>query len=512
MNAPPRPRSKRSDARAFAAHRLGGLLAAGVLLGAAALVVADAGPAAAQGYGWLGNLFGGGQPRPQPPRPSYPGGGYPTYPGQGYARPGGAGQGYGGQGYGGQGYSGQGYPGQGYTGQGYTGQGYAGQGYAAQPYTGRDYGTDAPRRRPPRRRQVEQAQKEAPKEKVPPKNASLFVDVFGDSLGQMLGNGLDDAFADRPDVAIVHRARAATGLAASGTFDWPKAIADTLDAKSDLKTDVKGDDKAGKPDDGKKPENRKPEDRKPEDRKPEDRKPDVAVMMIGINDRQPIRENGAVLAPGTPEWTAAYRRRVAAIDEACRRHGVPLVWVGVPITKNDAFADDMAAFNDIYREEAAKSGATYVDTWEAFSDEDGDFSAYGPDVNGQTARLRAPDGVLFTRAGERKLAHFVETHVRRDLDGKVPVPQLPTDGPAVAGGVASGGKPAVAAVKPDAGPIRSLTEAPAATNGQLSAAATYRDVANGDSLLQSALVRGEAGSAPSGRADDTRWSPAPKAN
>ena len=434
MTVSPRHRSQRSVA-----------LVTGFLIAVAAMgtVVAGTRPAAAQGFGWFGNLFGGGQPR-QPPRPSYPGGGYPTYPGQGYGRQGTYGQSYPGQGYSNQGYPNQGYPNQGYPNQGYPGQGYSGQGYNRQGYGAQsnsgDY--DAPRRRPPRRRQVEQATREAsPKEKAPPKNASLFVDVFGDSLGQMLANGLDDAFNDRPDVAIIHKARASSGLVATDTFDWPRAIAETLDGKGegkgDGKTDAKPDDKAKKLDD-KKPDDKKGEEKaegkKLDDKKPDDKKIDVAAMMIGTNDRQPIHENGATLALGTPEWTAAYRRRVAAIDDAFRKHGVPLVWVGVPITKDDAFADDMAAFNDIYREEAAKSGATYVDTWEAFSDEDGDFSSYGPDVNGQTVRLRAPDGVHFTRAGERKLAHFVETHVRRDLDGKVPVPQLPTDGVAAAGG------------------------------------------------------------------------------
>ncbi len=498
MTTHPRLRSKRSRLKRAAARAFTGVVIVVTAL-SAALLVCGARPAAAQGYGWFGNLFGGARPQPPQP-PSYPGSGYPSYPRQGYARPGNSGQAYPGQSYSGRGYPGQTYP----------GQGYPSQGYAA-PSQGRDYGSyDQPRRRPPRRRQVEQAQKEAPpRERAPPKNASLFVDVFGDSLGQMLGNGLDDAFSDRQDVAIIHKARASTGLVATDTFDWPKAIAEMLDAKNDAKG--KGEAKAdGKGDDKGDDKAKKLDDRKPDDKKPDDKKIDVAVMMIGTNDRQPIRENGATLALGTPDWASAYRKRVAAIDDAFRRHGVPLVWVGVPITKDDAFADDMAAFNDIYREEAAKSGATYVDTWEAFSDEDGDFSSYGPDVNGQTVRLRAPDGVHFTRAGERKLAHFVETHVRRDLDGKVPIPQLPTDGPPVA--ATPGGKPAVAALKPEAGPIKSLTDAPAASNGQLSSVAAYRDIANHDGVLQSALVRGEAASALAGRADDMRWSADPKAN
>ena len=419
MEAPSRSRLGRSIRRIAA--RLSAVVLAMIL--ALGVGMIGAAPASAQGFGWFGGLFGGGQPR-QPPRQ-----GYPSY------NPGPA-------------------------------------------YPGYDAGSpvyDAPRHRPRRRRPpVEQAQKEAPpKDKTPPKNASLFVDVFGDSMGQMLASGLDDAFSDRQDVAVVHKAKGSTGLVATDFFDWPKAISDTLDEK--------GEDKG--------------------------KKVDVAVMMIGTNDRQPIRQDGKTYAPGTPDWVAIYRKRVEAIDEAFRKKGVPLVWVGVPITKNDDFADDMAAFNDLYREAAAKAGATYVDTWEAFSDDDGDFSAFGPDVNGQTVRLRAADGIHFTRAGARKLAHFVETHVRRDLDGKVAVPTLPTDAPAVA--AAPGVKPPViAAAKPDAGPIKSLNEAPAASDGQLSAVAAYRDLASRDALLQSSLVRGQGSSAPSGRADDTRWSAA----
>ena len=69
---------------------------------------------------------------------------------------------------------------------------------------------------------------------------------------------------------------------------------------------------------------------------------------------------------------------------------------------------------------AAKAGATYVDTWEAFLDDRGQFAAYGPDVNGQFQKLRAGDGVHFTRPGARKLAHFVESEIRHALEDSRP--------------------------------------------------------------------------------------------
>ncbi len=410
-------------------------------------------PAAAQG--WFGNFFGGG-PMPRRGAPAFPG-----FPGFG----GGGGGGYGPQGGGSWGSGGP-----------------AG-----------DYYRPPPRRHVVKRKPAapsEDVAKEAPK--APVKNATLFVDVFGDSLGQMLADGLDDALADRPDVGVEHRAKGSTGLVASDFYDWPKAVVDLLAGRDGKDDAMPGAVKDAKADAGKDPalkEHAKPP------------KIDVAVMMIGSNDKQPIREGGKTLAFGTPDWIAAYTRRVTAIDDAFRAHGIPLIWVGVPITKDDGFADAMASLNDITREAAAKTGAVYVDTWEAFSDDNGDFSSYGPDVNGQTVRLRASDGIHFTKAGARKLAHFVVAHVLRALDGKTPVPELP-----VADAPDSSSKP-VAAAKPDAGPIRNLNETPDSKDGTLAALPSAPDPAKRDALVATTLVRGEAVPIPVGRADDARWPP-----
>ena len=223
-------------------------------------------------------------------------------------------------------------------------------------------------------------------------------------------------------------------------------------------------------------------------------------MMIGSNDRQPIQNDGKILQPGTPAWNAIYTKRVMEIDEAFRANHIPLIWVGVPITKSTDFADTMAVINDITRDAATKSGATYVDTWEAFSDDNGDFSTYGPDVNGQTVRLRSADGIHFTKAGARKLAHFVEAHIRRALEGKTPAPQLPT---AEAPEVTEKGK-VVAVIKPDAGPIRNLNELPSASNGAL-VPLEVKATAARDGLTDSSIQHGAPAAAPPGRADNARW-------
>ena len=398
-------------------------LAAALSVALAAVFAAS--PATAQG--WFGGLFGGGGgfPGAQPQQPNYPG---------------------------------------------YDNGGSRGGFYAPRHRPRHKPQPAAQQQQRPTQRDTGTAGAAPDKPAPQKKNAIVSVDVFGDTLGQFLANGLDDALADRQDVAVVHKAKGPTGLVNTGYYDWPKTI-DTLLAGKD--------------------------------------KIDVAVMMIGSNDRQPITDGGKTYDVGSDDWKRIYASRVAAIDEAFKKKHIPLVWVGVPITKSSDFADAMAVLNDITRDAAVKSGATYVDTWEAFADDNGEFAAYGPDINGQNVRLRSADGILFTKEGARKLAHFVEAPVRRALDGKAPPPVLPTgpdaqatDGPAKtpdkkdAKGNETKAAKAAPAPKPEAGPIVNLNQAPAADKGELAAPTAYRG----------AEPASDAASAPPpGRADDARW-------
>jgi hypothetical protein len=77
--------------------------------------------------------------------------------------------------------------------------------------------------------------------------------------------------------------------------------------------------------------------------------------------------------------------------------------------------NQMQIMNEIFRERAFINGVKFVDTWNGFADQFGRYSAFGPDLNGQVGRLRAGDGVHFTIRGYRKLAHFVEREIRRDM-------------------------------------------------------------------------------------------------
>ena len=48
----------------------------------------------------------------------------------------------------------------------------------------------------------------------------------------------------------------------------------------------------------------------------------------------------------------------------------------------------MSYLDELYRERAERAGIIYVDIWDGFVDEDGDYAVQGPDFEGQTRRLR----------------------------------------------------------------------------------------------------------------------------
>ena len=95
--------------------------------------------------------------------------------------------------------------------------------------------------------------------------------------------------------------------------------------------------------------------------------------------------------------------------------GVPVLWVGLPAVRGTKATSDMLFLDSLYREAAAKAGITYVDVWDGFVDEAGRYLQQGPDFEGQIRRLRSYDGVYFTQAGARKLAHYVEREITRLL-------------------------------------------------------------------------------------------------
>ena len=143
----------------------------------------------------------------------------------------------------------------------------------------------------------------------------------------------------------------------------------------------------------------------------------IAVVMIGEDDRISLKPvAGKRIAIASPEWIAEYSRRIDQLMKSVKRKNPGVYWVGLPnLARSDA-NDQAQAMNEVIRERAYINGFKYIDASAGFADESGGYSPYGPDLEGKIRVLRDPDGIHFTDAGNRKLAHFVEKELRRDLN------------------------------------------------------------------------------------------------
>ena len=152
---------------------------------------------------------------------------------------------------------------------------------------------------------------------IPKVDVTNHIVVMGDSLGNLLAGGLDDALNNRPDVEVIHKAKPDSGLVRTDFYDWPKAVSDIL----------AGDQKIG-----------------------------IGVMLVGLNDRQPIREGETVHEPLSPRWLELYRDRVDIIANAFASRRIPLIWVGAPPVQNGRLSADFVSFNELYRQRVETRG------------------------------------------------------------------------------------------------------------------------------------------------------------
>ncbi|MEH3146490.1 MAG: DUF459 domain-containing protein [Methylobacterium frigidaeris] len=373
--------------------------------------------------------------------------------------------------------------------------------YAAPPPASGGYRTPRPRpapreaQRPHDGRSVQRPKpKPAPVVAKPPAakpktNPATQIAVFGDSLADLLGQGLDNAYESNGDVVVIRRARGDSGLVRRDVVDWPKAAEDYLKQNPKLT---------------------------------------YAVVMLGANDRQPLRDGDQSVEVMSERWRALYRDRVDALLKVFSDAKVPVVWVGAPPMKSDTLSADMTSLNEIYRDRVQRAGGVYVDIWPAFVDDANRYAASGPDLEGQTARLRTSDGVHFTQAGARKVAYFADVEIRRLIEARGGVPATMPD--AVAAAPSPGGEaprldddaaidrlitamlpslpepPGIPAlpVKPAAGPVLPLTRTEVAPGAKL---LSGRPRVEGDAgyTVERSLTRGSAPPPQPGRADDFRW-------
>src|SRR6185437_841596 len=345
-------------------------------------------------------------------------------------------------------------------------------------------------------------------------------------MADWLAYGLEDAYADQPDIGIMRRFKTTSGLIRyqprGEPADWATAAKGMLaNEKPDaivvmlgLNDRVAIREPAAEKSDGKDKKGEKKEDKKDAKAKPDGAaaKPEEKAVDTDLppdeadNDAPPVTtpEKSARSPNGLYEfrderWVELYTKKIEEMIAVLKSKGVPVVWVGLPAVRGAKATADMLFLDTLYRNAAGKAGITYVDVWDGFVDEAGRFLQKGPDFEGQIRQLRSADGVYFTKPGARKLAHYVEREITRLLALRFTPVALPTE-PATPDASAVPGQPAS---RPLAGPIVPLVASSVGTD-QLLGGPGSRPAAV-DALVARTLVKGEPLTPPAGRADDFAW-------
>jgi hypothetical protein len=360
--------------------------------------------------------------------------------------------------------------------------------------------------------------------------------VMGDGMADWLAYGLEDAFSEAPEVAIVRENERGSGLIRfdrKSDIDWWHHAQEILtkekanyvvvmlgihDRQNIRERDVieqaekEAEEKKKQAEDavqralenapgGAKEEAASDADKKTADKQDKPGNSDQQKNVAAETKKR--KPSNAIFEFRSDQWDKIYTRRIDRMISALKSKGVPVFWVGLPSIRGTRSTADAVYLNDLFRARAERAGIVYIDIWDGFVDESGKYSSYGPDYEGQTRRLRAADGVFFTKYGARKLAHYVERQIRRFMSNRAVPVALPT-GPL---GPLPDGK---SGVRPLAGPVVPLTVTP--VNNEALAGAPGRHRVHGDALAADALVRGDPLNAPSGRADDFAWPPGSSAN
>lgn len=414
----------------------------------------------------------------------------------------------------------------------------------------RDY-REAPRPQP-----VDSSRAPAPARKPDP-NAKMVL-ALGDSMADWLAFGLEEAFSETPEIGVMRKHRTVSGLirneGRTDSFDWVQSARDILAAEkpgfivvmigagdrhairerrpappqpAQRTTQPSPAPSAATPNQAKRPgspaqraeqpgaQRGEPEPPAPKPAEPvqdQAAHPPQAPQQAGEEATPPENPSTVAAEPAatgtlthefrSERWVELYAKRIDDFIAALKTKGVPIYWVGLPAIRGARSTSDAAYLNELFRSRAERAGIVYVDVWDGFVDDNGAYAAQGPDVEGQTRRLRAGDGVHFTKFGARKLAHYVEREIQRSLVARpvtvsLPEPEEPLQqqGPA---------KPSGPAPRPPAGPIVYLTGAPKQGEELLGAGAGAARSAPNDPATQ-VLVKGEPLAAPAGRADDFAW-------
>jgi hypothetical protein len=213
--------------------------------------------------------------------------------------------------------------------------------------------------------------------RVPSGDEPLRVAVVGDSLAAGVGFYAERVF--KPFfVDVTKQGKISTGLARPDYFNWPAALKQIGSVF----------------------------------------RPDIVIVMIGENDNQSLLDaHGSVeTSIGTGAWPPAYEERVERFATIATRAGAHVIWIGLPIEREESRWVFVQRQNEIYEAVADRlPNVAYLDAWDLFSKPDGGYTAYFRDGN-RVELVREDDGIHFTGTGYTILMEHVARLATEEFD------------------------------------------------------------------------------------------------
>ena len=150
-------------------------------------------------------------------------------------------------------------------------------------------------------------------------------------------------------------------------------------------------------------------------------RPHLFIVSFGLNDRNPVVEVGGKkrIDLTNPEWGAAYKEQVAAFLQAAASAQAGVMWLGIPVLRDDVSNKDALEKNAIFKatvNQMQDKRLVYVEPWKLAAAGEDAFQPYYTDASGSRVQLRATDGIHFTGAGYDLISNYVSPRMIDHLE------------------------------------------------------------------------------------------------
>ncbi len=142
-------------------------------------------------------------------------------------------------------------------------------------------------------------------------------------------------------------------------------------------------------------------------------RPDLVLAQLGGNDGQAITRpsGGVVAATHSRKWENRYEGRMREFVQVLAAQGARLVYLGMPIPRDEVKRRRMALANRASRAAVEAGGERYLSTWEFTAIPTGDYLTKMM-IGDRERGLRAPDGFHLSTVGSGYVAGRIISYLR----------------------------------------------------------------------------------------------------